>query len=366
MDAIKTKKDDQIDLTTKHLGYNQLYRFEDGLELRNAFALAPLDLRLALYDGTVSQNDIAFHQIHARQVGLDIVGSAYVQENGRTRAGALSVATDEMIPGLRQLATTIHRQGAKAILQLSHAGIRARPTFGKQLVGPSERYQVQAMDVEQIVALAQSFGEATRRAVQAGFDGVELQGANRFLLQQFVSPITNQRIDDFGGSLENRLRVPLLIARTVLQIAKRCPRPFLVGYRVSPEELSKRGMTVTDTLVLARLLEKMEVDYLSLSLHRYDQVAQTYDGKTPVSQLFTQQLKNLPVMVAGKIETSDDLEKLAQGVSLIATGRATIVNPSWPIQQKKLTSSEIEQGLDAQKLIISSQVRQAITDGLGR
>nr|WP_272901902.1 hypothetical protein [Levilactobacillus brevis] len=84
--------------------------------------------------------------------------------------------------------------------------------------------------------IIEQFGQATRRAMAAGFDGVEIHGANHFLLQQFMSPLTNQRTDSYGGSLVNRLRLPIQIARRVLQEAQSSQRPFIVGYRLSPEE----------------------------------------------------------------------------------------------------------------------------------
>lgn len=339
--------------------FDRSYRFKCGVDLRNAYVLAPLDMRLALFDGTVSQNDVAFHQSHAGSVGMDIVGSAFVQKNGRTRVGALSVADDETIPGLHRLAETIHQQGSRAILQLSHAGIRAQPEFGQGLVGPSERYQVASMSNEQIVRLVTAFAQATKRAYQAGFDGIELQGGNRFLLQQFLSPLINHRTDRFGGTLERRLRVPLLVVKTVLQVARQWPRPFIVGYRLSPEERQTGGLTVTDTLVLARLLERLGIDYLSLSLHHYGQGAVTYDQITPIVQLFTRELTDLPVMVAGGIQDTEDLRML-NGVALVALGRQLILNPEWPQEKRPLNAAETQQRLGQMASILSETVRHQL------
>lgn len=339
--------------------FDQSKTLRSGLKLKNRFVLAPLDLRLALYDGTVSQNDLTFHRSHATAVGMDIVGSAYVQKNGRTRAGALSVSEDINIPGLRKLATAIHQGGAKAILQLSHAGIRAQVPFGQHLVGPSERYGVESLSKRQIIELAQGFAEATNRAIQAGFDGVELQGGNRFLLQQFLSPLINLRCDDFGGSLTNRLRVPLLVVESVLKVAQQCSRPFAVGYRLSPEERYAKGMQVQDTLVLARLLERLKVDYISLSLHDYRQPAVTFDGTTPVVSLFSQQLTTLPFMVAGNVNNVDDLDALGGQADLIAMGRQLIADPEWPRDKVSVDYSARIQSLSA-----SSEISPRVLEGL--
>lgn len=320
---------------TENSQFEQKQTLRCGLTLRNAFVLAPLDLQLSLFDGTVSRNDIWFHQQHTRTVGLDIVGSAYVSACASTANGSISVAKDENIAGLKLLAATIHRQGAKAILQLSHAGELAVVAPGRQTtVAPSATAGSVALNSFEVTEVIAAFGQAAERAYQAGFDGVELQGANRFLLQEFTSPLSNRRTDVFGGSLARRLTVPIRVVQRVQQVAWQADRPFAVGYRLSPEERRPGGLRVIDTLVLARLLEALDIDYLSLSLHQYHQPAMTGYTVAPVVQTFRQQLRKLPLMVAGGIRTEQDLRLLAGEAELVAIGTPMIFNPDWPVHRQ--------------------------------
>jgi len=327
-----------------------------GLQVRNAFVLAPLDLRLALFDGTVSRNDLWFHQQHTRTVGLDIVGSAYVSTCGQTVSGSLSVAEDTKIPGLRCLAARIHRQGSKAILQLSHAGQLAQVDARYwTAVGPSATTSAIALSREQVQQIVEEFGQAAQRAYQAGFDGVELQGANHFLLQQFMSKVTNHRSDEFGGTLGNRLMLPIRVVQRVQRVAQNATRPFAIGYRLSPEERCENGLKIMDTLVLARILETMKIDYLSLSLHQYRQVALTGDGITPVAQCFKRQLHHLPIMVAGNIRTAADLDKLVKMTDLVAMGTSLIFTPDWPAE-KQGNAGDTRQIISAESMGVSPEI----------
>jgi len=309
------------------------------LTLRNGYCLAPLSTRTALFDGEVSRNDCYFHQLHAQNVGLDIVGSAYVQQSGSTTSGSLSVADDSKLPGLRQLAQTIQKQGSKAILQLVHAGCMTNKiaTNSLPILAPSavaaphgSGELPEAVTTSQITEIVDSFGAATQRAILAGFDGVEIHGANSFLLQQFMSPLTNQRTDEFGGSLANRVRFPLMVAQRVLQVAKQARRPFVVGYRISPEEIATGGLPLLDNLVLMRLLAGFKIDYLSLSLHDYQQQPVTMAKSQTVSEVIKAEIGDLPLMVAGGIKTLADVERLATTADVLAIGRQLMVDPKWP------------------------------------
>ncbi|WP_341779960.1 oxidoreductase [Levilactobacillus sp. HBUAS70063] len=311
-----------------------------ALALRNGYCLAPLETRTALFDGEVSRDDCYFHQEHAQHVGLDVVGSIYVHASGATVTGSLSAADDAMIPGLRRLAASIHASGAKAVGQLVHAGRMTNhvATNGASVVAPSAVRAAHgvvdaphALTRAEIFTIIDQFGAATQRLILAGFDGVELHGANSMLLQQFLSPLSNQRSDDFGGELLNRLRLPLLVVQRVLRVAKQAQQPFVVGYRLSPEEVEPGGLQLLDTLVLSRVLAQLPVAYLSLSLHHYDQTAVTSSATGPVRKLFKTQIGELPLMVAGEIARAEDVQRLDQQVDFLALGRQLMLNPQWPV-----------------------------------
>jgi len=322
------------------LQYEKEYTFAGGVKLRNGFCLAPLDTRTSLFDGAVSQNDCHFYQEHTKNVGLAIVGSVYVDLAGCTVTGSMSIANDQMIPGLTTLATAVHRQGAKVMLQLVHAGRMTNhwATNGQKVVGPSavkgEHGRVDlpaALTNDEIETIIDEFGTATRRAIAAGFDGVEIHGANSFLLQQFMSPLSNRRTDAYGGSLVNRMFFPMRVAQRVLKVAAEANRPFAVGYRISPEEIEPGGLSLADNLVLMRALSQLPLAYLSLSLRHYDQSAVTLTTGAAVTQLVRAFVPKLPLMVAGNIRTAADLRQVSDwGVDLAAVGQQMIVDPDWP------------------------------------
>ena len=179
-----------------------------------------------------------------------ITGCTHVSPNGVGFTGEFGSDSDRFTPGLRRLASTAKSGGAMAILQIFHAGNRAPPELipGGDIVSASNGLgepspfapcdiPARALTEPEILAIIADFGAATRRAIEAGFDGVELHGAHDFLIQNFFSPLHNRRTDRWGGSLENRLRFPLAVIGQVRRvIAAHADRPFVLGYRVSPEE----------------------------------------------------------------------------------------------------------------------------------
>lgn len=327
------------------LKFETPYTFASGLKLQNHFCLAPLDTRTSLFDGAVSQNDCQFYQEHTTHVGLAIVGSVYVDLAGCTVTGSMSIANDQMIPGLAKLADTIHGQGSKAVLQLVHAGrmTNSFATNGHQVVGPSAiqgehgRVDVpRALSIQETEKIIDEFGLATHRAIVAGFDGVEIHGANSFLLQQFMSPLSNSRTDNYGGNLVNRMYFPMQVAQRVLCVAAKAERPFIVGYRISPEEIEPHGLTLADNLILMRALSYLSLDYLSLSLRHFTQTPVTLNMKLPIAQLVRNFVPQLPLMVAGDIRTEKDLQWLCKmKIDLAAVGQQMIVDPDWPLKFRR-------------------------------
>ncbi|MEI8599340.1 hypothetical protein P4S64_21710 [Vibrio sp. M60_M31a] len=168
------------------------------------------------------------------------------------------------------------------VLQLFHAGNKAVPELipNGELVSASAvaapkgpfndgKLASRALTEQEILDVIRDFGEATRRAIEAGFDGIELHGAHGFLIQNFLSPLFNQRTDKWGGTLENRMRFPLEVVREVRRvISEYADRPFLLGYRISPEEPGEGALRIDDALALAdQLANEGHIDYLHTSLY---------------------------------------------------------------------------------------------------
>ncbi len=280
------------------------YSFSNGLDVKNRIVMSPMTTMSSFYNGMVTNDEINYYAARAGGPGMIITGVANVSENGKGFEGELSVASDDMIPGLTKLASAIKKDGTKAILQIFHAGRKSTSKIlrGEQPVSasalaatyPTDSEVPRALTHEEILTIIAEFGDATRRAIQAGFDGVELHGANTYLLQQFFSENSNQRTDTWGGSQENRMKFPLAVLEAVNKtVASYAKNPFVVGYRISPEEIETPGIRLEDSLFFADKI-KETIDYLHLSLGSYQRTSLNDEAntKTIISQ-FAEQLKNV-------------------------------------------------------------------------
>ncbi|QBO35773.1 NADH-dependent flavin oxidoreductase [Periweissella cryptocerci] len=319
------------------------FTLRNGVTIKNRIAMAPTTLRSSLYDGSVSDNELAFYDLRAGATGLIVTEVANVNALGKGFEGEISVADDDMIPGLAKLAGTIKAKGSKAILQIFSAGRQSSVAVlrGQQPVSASavafprdpNADEPRALTEAEILQTIKDFGDATRRAIKAGFDGVELHGANLYLLQQFFSPDANRREDQWGGSLENRMRFGLAVVDEVATVIKNeADRPFILGYRQSPEEPMNPGIEIADSLAMAKVLADKPIDYLHLSLK--DAFQSPFKDKTDQEAILDKYLAilpaDLPLMIAGLLRTPEQVEALIQrGVAFAALGRELIVEPNW-------------------------------------
>jgi 2,4-dienoyl-CoA reductase-like NADH-dependent reductase (Old Yellow Enzyme family) len=213
--------------------------------------------------------------------GLVMVEASAVTPEGRISIGDLGIWKDEHIEKLAQIVRFIHSQGSRAGIQLAHAGRKASMTVpfgGERLLKPeegqwqtvapsaipfSESYSVpKALDVAEIAGVVSAFAAAARRADAAGFDFVEIHGAHGYLLHEFMSPLANQRIDQYGGSFENRIRLPLEIAQTVRAA---WPEHLPLFMRISATDWAEGGWTPDESVKLARQLRDCGVDLVDVS-----------------------------------------------------------------------------------------------------
>lgn len=207
---------------------------------------------------------------------------------------------------------------------------------------------------EEILEIIQAFGEATRRAIEAGFDGVEIHGAHGFLLQNFFSPATNHRADQWGATLENRLRFPLAVVDEIKKVIdNHAKQPFMIGYRISPEESSKEdGLRMTDTYQLIDRLIEQDLDYIHASLDNISsKPVDDQNGKTRLELIVERANGRVPVMAAGSMRTPEDVLKAMElGLPLAAIGQALVMNPKWVEMVANGHESEIVAELPAAKV----------------
>ncbi|MFL6561049.1 MAG: NADH-dependent flavin oxidoreductase, partial [Bacillus sp. (in: firmicutes)] len=220
---------------------------------------------------------------------------------------------------------------------------------------------------QEIEAIIKDFGETTRRAIEAGFDGVEIHGANGYLIQQFFSPHSNRREDRWGGSLEKRLTFPLAVVDEVNKVAaEQTKEPFIVGYRFSPEEAETPGITMAETLVLIDALAKRNLDYLHVSLQDFWSTPRrgVEDTRSRIEIIQERVGDKIPVIGVGSLYTVDDaLKAIETGVPLIALGREIIIDPDWVQKVAEGRGAEIVTKIDKnkqQELVIPDPLWQAI------
>lgn len=366
-------------MTVEHTSLFQSFTFNNGITLRNRVVMAPMTTWSANPDGSISEDELDYYRRRVQGVGMVITGCTHVTENGIGFIDEFAAHDDRFIPSLRRLAQAARSGGAPAILQIFHAGNKAVVDAipAGELVsasaisppaGPFNRADVQprALSHAEVTNMVHAFGEATRRAIEAGFDGVELHGAHGFLLQNFFSPRYNQRSDDWGGSLKNRLRFPLeVVAETQRVIAANAKRPFLLGYRISPEEREEGGYRVSDMYALLDGLIEGGVDYLHVSLNDVLHARPLgTDSRLTVEQILGHVGNRIPLLAAGSLRTPSQARvALDLGLSLVAIGKGLVMNPDWVELAHAANDEQICQEIDMSKgaqLSIPSGIWQAM------
>lgn len=363
-------------MNSKHRSLFQSFRL-NGLTLRNRIVMAPMTTWSANSDGTISDSELDYYRLRVQGVGMVITGCTHVSKNGIGFTDEFAAYDDRFIPSLCRLAEATKSGGASSILQIFHAGNKAvvdaipegQPVSASAvsaLGGPFNRGEVipRALSQEEVLEMVRAFGEATRRAIEAGFDGVELHGAHGFLLQNFFSPRYNQREDAWGGSQDNRLRfVQAVVRETKRVIDAHAKRPFVLGYRISPEEREEGGYRVQDISTLVDMLVAEGIDYLHVSLNDVLGARPLgADTRLTIEQVISHVDNRVPVLAAGMLRTPEQAQAaLDLGLSLIAVGKGLVMNPDWVEQAQSGADAQIRVELDPDKREIL-----AIPDGLWR
>lgn len=316
-----------------------------GAKLKNRMLMAPMTIQSGYFDGTVTQELIDYYAHRSGDAAAIIVESSFVEDKGRAFPGAIGVDTNDKVAGLKKLANAIHENGSKAILQIYHAGRMAAPEYngGAQpisaspVAAPRPDAEVPLeMTEEEVEAMIGLFGDATLRAIEAGFDGVEIHGANTYLIQQFFSPHSNRRKDKWGGSREKRAMFPIEVLKKVQQVVEeQATENFIVGYRFSPEEIEDPGIRFDDTMYLLNELANYKPDYFHFSTNSWERtsIVDTNDAEPLIDKYFktrSEKLEQVPIIGVGSIVQRQDAEAaIEKGYDLISIGKAYLVEPQW-------------------------------------
>ncbi|MEK4862107.1 NADH-dependent flavin oxidoreductase [Staphylococcus sp. FSL W8-0774] len=345
--------------------YNRLFEsvtLRNGVELKNRFVLAPLTHVSSNDDGTISDVELPYIEKRSKDVGLAINAASNVNDVGKAFPGQPSVAHDSDIEGLKQLAQAMKKNGAKALVQIHHGGAQALPnlTPNGDVVAPSpislksfgqqEEHDAREMSAEEIEQTIKDFGEATRRVIEAGFDGVEIHGANHYLIHQFVSPYYNRRNDVWAENL----KFPNAVIDEVLKAKKEhASDDFIVGYRLSPEEAESPGITMDITEELINSITKKDIDYIHVSL--MDIYSKTregqYEGQNRLKLIHKWINGRMPLIGIGSVFTADDALNAIEdvGVELVAVGREILLDYNFVSKIEEGRESEIINNFDPER-----------------
>ncbi|MFP3951079.1 MAG: NADH:flavin oxidoreductase [Candidatus Bathyarchaeia archaeon] len=302
-----------------------------GTKLMNRIVMPPMYTGLADVDGGVTDNLLKHYAERAEGLGLMIVEHSYVTPGGKMGNRQLGIYSEQLLDGLRSLAEEIHSQGTPAVIQLNHGGAKSdRSVIGKQPVAPSEIQDARRMNRREMEAVALNFVDAAERAYEAGFDGVEIHGAHGFLLNQFYSPLTNRRKDEYGGSLEDRIRFPLEIVESVREVSA----DGLLLYRLGSTDMDPEGTSIEDSRIFAERLEESGVDIIDVSGGLCGSRPDELQGKQGYFIPQTESIKEVvevPVIGVGGIRDPEFADAVILGgrVDLVAVGRALLEDKSW-------------------------------------
>lgn len=322
------------------------------LEISNRILMPAIHLNMCKgYE--VTEPLIAFYKERAKGgAGIITVGFATIDEYSGNQSN-IGAHSDEFIPGLTRLAKTIKENGSRAAIQLNHAGRYNHSAFmqGKVPVAPSSLPSrltgetPEEISIERIKETIDQFGQAALRALRAGFDAVEILMGTGYLISEFLSPITNQRQDEYGGSLEKRMKFGLEIIQSVRKYVGR-DYPLLV--RINGKDLMPGGLSHKETLAWAMQLEANGVDALNINVGWHEARIPQVQSNVPrgAFSYLVRSIKDhvdIPVISGHRIHNTQTAEQLIQdGITdMVAMGRALIADPYMPQKAQSGKDQEI-------------------------
>ena len=316
----------------------------NGISLRNRILFPGMSTKHASLDGCVTERMMRYYgERAAGGAGLVTVEASAVSADGRPFIRGLSLYRDEDVPGLKRLVDRIHDGGAAASIQLMHGGclslaeVSGHVPLVSQVPGCTPYADGTVLTAEDMARLVQDFADAALRARAAGFDAVELHGAHGYLLSQFFSPRMNRRTDEYGGTLENRMRFPLEVLRAVRSVVG---RDFPVIWRMSVLDGLADGIQAEDSLQLAVRLVEGGADALHVSVGTRETrhiVAPSSCVPCGWNASLARAVKSavdskVPVIVAGRVlDENCACDIIDRGdADMVAMGRALIAEPALP------------------------------------
>ena len=303
-------------------------------------------------DGTPTTKLENYYETLARGgIGLLISGYAFVRSDGKQLPGKMGIDSDDKIPALRRLTSAAHNNGSRIFCQLVHAGGQANaketgstplaPSAIESSLYPATPREMSAQDIAEII---HAFSEGARRAKEAGFDGVQLHGAHGYLINQFLSPLTNKRTDRYGGSLEGRAR---FLQETFEAVREKVGPDYPVAIKLTACDNLEGGFSLEEAVEISRMLQHLGIDAIEVSSGTAASGNQTpvrqgidTEEKEAYNATYATAIKrsvNLPVMVVGGIRSGTVAKRLldAGQADFVALSRPLIREPDLPLRWRK-------------------------------
>jgi len=324
-----------------------------GITLSNRIVVAPM-CQYSAADGSMGDWHLAhLGSLAISGAGLLVIEATAVTRHGRISHGCTGLYNDRNEAAMKRVVDACRRLTANPIgIQLAHAGRKGSthvPWEGRSALEPTQDpwetvapsalpfetrpgwHTPHAATVAEIKALVEAFGAAAKRSLRLGLDAVELHAAHGYLLHQFFSPLSNQRTDEYGGSLENRMRFPLEVARALREA---WPKERCLGARISGHDWHEEGATIEDTIAFTKELKKIGFDYVCVSsgaLLGQTRYAIGPNYQVPLAAAVKKAVPEMAVRAVGMIADPDQAEEIiASGkADMVAMARAFLDNPRW-------------------------------------
>ena len=325
-----------------------------NLELKNRIVMPPMATNFAGEDGSVNDRHIAYY-VKRIQGGVGYITFEHtgVLQQGRAFPNMALIDSDQNIPSFRKLVEAIHQENGKILIQINHAGRQTSASItGSPIVAPSaipcpvRKEMPQALSHKEIQKIVEAFGEAARRVKESEADGVEIHMAHGYLINQFLSPFSNKREDEYGGDADRRMRMAIEVLRTV---RNQVGPDFTVLCRISADEYVEGGLKLGDTKEIAKALERNGADALHISAC----VAASgylnhppYYAEEGIFVHLAQGIKSvvsIPIIAVGRIRTPELANQILEEkkADLISMGRALIADPDLPLKALEGRTDEI-------------------------
>ena len=333
----------------------QALTLPNGAVISNRIAKAAMEENMADLEQGPSAELMRLYQAWAEGgAGLLLSGNVMVDRRAMTGPGGVVLEDARQLEKFRRWARIGRSQGAQFWLQINHPGRQIRSNLGQEawapsavaleLGGASKLFGMpKAMSEDDIAEVVRRFAEAARLAEQAGFSGVEIHAAHGYLLSQFLSPLTNRRTDQWGGTLENRARLLLDVVKAVRAVVT--PQ-FCVGVKLNSADFQRGGFAAEDAREVVRMLNSLPVDLIELSGGSYEAPAmqgEARDGRTLAREAYFLEfardiatIARMPVMVTGGIRRREVVEQvLGSGVAMAGIATALAIDPALPRQWRE-------------------------------